>query len=257
MFGGHIVFLTMKKFGLKNCVLWISLIGNVLLLAIVIFIGCVKTNYINSKLERIGLIKLEPTIRGDYWSIIGWTNTLEKLHLDVDVVFFGNSITHGSSFEKYFPDLVICNLGYPGDNTEGMLLRVNQIKAVNPEKVFLMAGINGLQTQTEQVFTEKYATLVDSIKQAVPTAKIYLQSILPVNPSMKAGKSFNKKKIAKCNEIVRKIADQKGCVYVDLYRLYAVDGIMPEELTKDGVHLFPQAYDRWANEIRKYISEEQ
>ena len=255
MFGGHVNFLKMKKIGLKNCLLWISLIGNVLLLALVIFIGCIKTNYINSKLERLGIMEIDPTKRGDYWSIVGWTNTLEKLHLDVDVVFFGNSITRGSCFEKYFPNVSICNLGYPGDNTDGMLLRVNQIKAVNPEKVFVMAGINGLHVQTEQVFTEKYATLVDSIKQAVPTAKIYLQSILPVNPSMKAGKSPNKEKIAKCNEIVRKIAEQKRCFYVDLYSLYAVDGIMPEELTRDGVHLYPEAYDRWANEIKKYIEE--
>lgn len=245
----------MKKIGLKKCLLWCSVIGNVLLLALVIFIGCVKTNYIASKLERLGIMKVDPTKRGDYWCIQGWTNTLEKLHLDVDVVFFGNSITRGSSFEKYFPEVSICNLGYPGDNTDGMLLRVNQIKAVNPEKVFVMAGINGLHIQTEQVFTEKYATMVDSIKQAVPDAKIYLQSILPVNPSMKAGKSFNKEKIAKCNEIVRRIAEQKGCVYVDLYRLYAEDGIMPVELTRDGVHLFPESYDRWAEEIRKYIEE--
>lgn len=255
MFGGHTVFLTMKKNGLKKCLFWISLIGNVLLLAIVIFIGCVKTNYVNSKLEGIGLIKLDPTKRGDYWSIRGWTNTIEKLHLDADVVFFGNSITYDSRFEEYFPNVSICNLGYPGDNTDGMLLRVDQIKAVKPEKVFVMAGINGLHVQTEQIFTEKYQTMVDSIKNAVPTAKIYLQSILPVNPSMKAAKVFNKEKIAKCNDIVRKIAEQKRCIYVDLYNLYAVDGIMPEKLTRDGVHLYPKAYDIWANEIKKYIEE--
>ena len=243
----------MKRIGLKKVVLGVSLIGNVLLFAITIFIGCVKTDYINSKLERLGIMKIDPVKRGDYWSIQGWTNTLEKLHLDMDVVFFGNSITRGSCFEKYFPNVKICNLGYPGDNTDGMLLRVKQIKVVNPEKVFVMAGINGLHIQTEEVFTEKYATMVDSIKLAVPTAKIYLQSILPVNPSMKAGKSFNKEKIARCNELVRKIAEEKGCVYIDLYRLYAVDGIMPEELTRDGVHLYPKAYNRWAEEIRKYI----
>ena len=245
----------MKRIGLKKSVLWISLIGNALLFAIIIFIGCVKTNYINSKLERIGIMKFDPTKRGDYCSIRGWTNTIEKLHLDMDVVFFGNSITCGSSFEKYFPNVKICNLGYPGDNTDGMLLRTNQIKAVNPEKVFVMAGINGLHIQTEKVFTEKYATMVDSIKLAVPTAKIYLQSILPVNPSMKGGKGINKEKIVKCNEIVQQIAKQKGCVYIDLYKLYAVDRIMPKELTPDGVHLYPKAYDRWADEIRKYIEE--
>ena len=245
----------MKRIRLKKLLLWISLIGNVLLLVVIIFIGCVKTNYINIKLERIGIVKKDPVKRGDYWSIRGWTNTLEKLHLDMDVVFFGNSITCGSSFEKYFPNVKICNLGYPGDNTDGMLLRTGQIKAVNPEKIFIMAGINGLHIQTEKVFTEKYATMVDSIKLAVPTAKIYLQSILPVNPSMKAGKGFSKEKIARCNELVQKIAEQKGCVYIDLYRLYAVDGIMPEELTRDGVHLYPKAYDRWAKEIKKYIEE--
>lgn len=203
-------------------------------------------------------MKNDPTKRGDYWCIIGWTNTLEKLHLDVDVVFFGNSITRGSCFDRYFPNVSICNLGYSGDNTDGMLFRVKQIKTVNPEKVFVMAGINDLHVQTiwtEQVFSDKYATMVDSIKQAVPTARIFLQSILPVNPFMKAGKTFNWDKIVKCNEIVRKIADQKGCVYVDLYRLYAVDGIMPKELTRDGVHLYPEAYDRWAEEIRLFIEE--
>ena len=245
----------MKRIGLKKLLLWISLIGNVLLLVVIIFIGCVKTNYINSKLERLGIMKIDPVKRGDYWSIQGWTNTLEKLHLDMDVVFFGNSITRGSCFEEYFPNVKICNLGYPGDNTDGMLLRTNQIKVVNPEKVFVMAGINGLHIQTEKVFTEKYATMVDSIKQAVPTAKIYLQSILPVNPSMKAGKVFSKEKIARCNELVQKIAEEKGCVYIDLYKLYAVDGIMPKELTRDGVHLYPEAYDRWAEEIKKYVEE--
>ena len=246
----------MKKIGLKNCVLWISLIGNVLLVALVIFVGCIKTNYINSKLERVGIMKIDPHKRGDFSSIRGWTNTLEKLHLDVDVVFFGNSITCGSSFENYFPEVSICNLGYPGDNTDGMLLRVKQIEIVHPEKVFVMAGINGLHVQSEQVFTEKYNLLVDSIIRAVPEAKIYLQSILPVNPSMmEKGSLFSKEKIRKCNEIVRKIAEKKGCVYVDLYKLYAVDGIMPTELTRDGVHLFPESYDRWADEIRKYIEE--
>lgn len=202
-------------------------------------------------------MKTDPAKSGDYYCIGGWTNTLEKLHLNVDVVFFGNSITRGSSFEKFFPNVSICNLGYGGDTTVGMTHRAKQIKAVNPEKVFVMEGINGLHIQSESIFTEKYATMVDSIKQAVPEARIYLQSILPINPSMKAGKTFKNKieKIARFNEIVRTIAGEKGCVYVDLYNVYAKDGIMPKELTPDGVHLYPEAYDRWAEEIRKYIEE--
>ena len=167
----------MRKYGLKNGLLLFSILSNVALVALVVFIGCFRTDYINSKLQKIGLVKMDETLRGDYWCIQGWTNTLTKLNLDMDVVFFGNSITRGSCFEEYFPTLNICNLGYPGDTTDGMLLRVNQIKAVRPEKVFVMAGINGLQVQTEEVFEKKYVTLVDSIKSAVPEAEIYLQSI--------------------------------------------------------------------------------
>ena len=245
----------MKKNRMKNWRLWISLTGNVFLFTLVVIIGCVKTNYISNKIKNLYAIKNEPVNRADYLCIQGWTNTLEKLHLDVDIVFFGNSITYGSCFEKYFPDVSICNLGYPGDDIDGMLFRVGQIKAVNPEQVFVMAGINGLEVQTEQVFSEKYAIMVDSIKRAIPTAKIYLQSILPVNQSMKAGMAFNKEKIAKFNDIIQNISEQKGCVYVNLYRLYAINGIMPKVLTTDGIHLFPKSYDRWAGEIRKYIYE--
>lgn len=136
-----------------------------------------------------------------------------------------------------------------------MVLRVNQIKAVKPEKIFLMAGINGLDKQDINEFTEKYQTLVDSIKTCCPAAKIYLQSILPVNPTMKYGKFFNKGKILECNNIIKRIAKRKGCVYMNLYKLYAVNDIMPKELTKDGVHLRPYAYDRWADEISIYIYE--
>ena len=62
-------------------------------------------------------------------------------------------------------------------------------------------------------------------------------------------------KIKKFNDIIKKTANEKGCIYVDLYNLYAVDGIMPAELTCDGTHLFPESSDRWADEIRKYIEE--
>ena len=37
------------------------------------------------------------------------------MHLDADVVFFGNSITRASCFDTYFPDVSICNLGYGGE----------------------------------------------------------------------------------------------------------------------------------------------
>lgn len=232
----------------------LSLVANVVLLGSIYFIGGVKTNFFRRIGTRMGVCETKPQDRGDYWCIKGWTNTLNKLDYDADVVFFGNSITCGGNFQDYFPNVKTCNLGYPGDNMDGMMLRVPQIKAVSPEKVFVMAGINGLQMQTDAVFEAKYQRMVDSIKRAVPEAEIHLQSILPVNHTMKK-RVAGSEKIRKANEIIVEIAARSGCVYVDLYSLYAVDGEMPQELTRDGVHLHPEAYDRWMEEIRRYIEE--
>lgn len=230
----------------------LSLVANVVLLFGIYIIGGPKTHFFSRMGERMGVCERDPHTRGDYWCIRGWTNTMNKLGYDADVVFFGNSITCGGNFQDYYPNVKTCNLGYPGDNMDGMLIRVGQIKAVKPEKVFVMAGINGLQVQTDKVFEEKYQRMVDSIKSSVSEAEVYLQSILPVNHSMKKGVA-SAAKIRKANEIIAEIAARSNCVYVDLWSLYEMDCEMPKELTRDGVHLFPEAYDRWADEIKRYI----
>lgn len=230
----------------------LSLVANVVLLVGICIIGGPKTHFFSRMGERMGICERDPLTRGDYWCIQGWTNTLKKLDYDADVVFFGNSITCGGNFQDYFPNIKTCNLGYPGDNMDGMMLRIGQVKSVTPEKVFVMAGINGLQYQIEEVFENKYQRMVDTIKSSVPEAEIYLQSILPVNHSM-SNVYTNSDKILKANEIIAKIAARSNCIYVDLWSLYEKDGEMPKELTRDGVHLFPEAYDRWAQEIKKYI----
>ncbi len=230
-----------------------SLVANIILLAGIYYIGSVKTKFFRTIGTRMGICEMKAKDRGDYWCIRGWTNTLNKLDYDADVVFFGNSITCGGDFQNHFPNVKTCNLGYPGDNIDGMMLRIEQIKAVSPEKVFVMAGINGLSLQTEAVFESKYQIMVDSIKIAVPDAEIYLQSILPINHRMRDKTKGRKDIIKNANSIIKAIAQRSDCVYVDLWSLYEKDGEMPNELTRDGVHLFPKAYDRWMEAIRKYI----
>ena len=154
----------------------ISLLFNVVLFLGIWFIGGVKTNFFKRVGFRMGICEMSPKDRGDYWCIQGWTNTLRKLNYDADMVFFGNSITRGSSFHEFFPQLNICNLGYPGDDLDGMVFRVQQIKAVNPEKVFVMAGINGLQYQTEEDFEKKYQRMVDSIKKQCLKQKFFFRA---------------------------------------------------------------------------------
>ena len=68
-----------------------------------------RTSFFQRVFAKLGWVQRDPSDKPDYWCIRGWNNTLDKLELDVDVVFYGNSITCGSSFQDYFPEVSICN----------------------------------------------------------------------------------------------------------------------------------------------------
>lgn len=231
----------------------ISQIITLLLLLVVLW----KSQYYKKWLIKMDLMEeyASDKDRPDYWAINGWTNTLQKMHYDADIAFFGNSITCMSDFQKYFPTQEIVELGYPGDSMEGMMRRMDQLRAVTPEKVFLMAGINGLLNMPLDKFEKQYNTLLDSIHVATPKSKVYVQSILPVNNGMRENMP-DSQKIKEGNAIIKKICDERKMTYINLYRLYAnKNGEMQQSCTIDGLHLKPEAYKRWADEIKKYIDE--
>lgn len=212
----------------------------------------VKSNYLRPKLAHIGWVDESDGERADYYAIASWTSMLTKLDLKADICFFGNSITRGGAFEEYFVDKQVVNLGYSGDILSHMLMRVKQIEAVMPDKLFIMAGTNDIRSLAPDEIAEQYALLIDSIQRTCPQTQIYIQSILPV-AKRRETKGYNNKKIAIANQHIADMAAQQGCTYIDLYALYCKDGVMPNELTKDGLHLRPEAYTTWVDAIRQYV----
>lgn len=210
-----------------------------------------KSNYYKQVLIKLGVVEMTDKDRPDYWAVCSWTTTLQKMRYDADIAFFGNSITRGSDFQSYFPSKKIVELGYSGDSMEGMMRRMDMLRAVTPEKVFLLAGINGLADMPLNEFEQQYNTLLDSIHTAVPKAQIYVQSILPVDTVRHHEHSIAKIMIA--NRIIKSICKKRQYTYINIFDLYLKDGIMNPALTIDGVHLKPHAYDRWAKEIEGYI----
>lgn len=178
-----------------------------------------------------------------------WTNSLRQMRAKADYVFFGDSLTYYGDFASVFPDKVVCNLGLRGDTIQGMIDRVEQVQLLNPQKVFLMAGINDVGNISVDEFELRYNHLLDLVFQASPEAEIILQSILPVN-SEGFSISCNNKQISVCNNRIQKIAKGRGVKCLDLYSLYEENGQLPLSLTRDGIHLRPDAYDRWYDALR-------
>lgn len=231
--------------------IWICIL--IVLLAIVCstlyYVAFMKTDF--SK-HMIAILTHEPYMpkRSDNCCIDSWNNCIRKLEIEVDVVFLGDSHTAGGNFQKAFPHVKSINLGYIGEDTKGMLRRVESVAVVRPKKIFLMTGINGLKNQSLLDFEFWYAALVDSIHTAVPQATLYVESILPVTASSNYCDNI---KIREANDIIKNIAAVRQFVYIDLHEAYAMDGALPMEMSYDGLHLTSEAYNIWYNTIREYI----
>ena len=234
---------------MKRALVIVSVILNLLLLVAAVYIGGYKTDYFKRVYAKIAHKPYVPE-RQDGCCVDSWNNCVMKLDMQVDVVFFGDSETAGGDFQKAFPDVQSINLGYIGEDTKGMLRRVEAIAAVHPRKIFLMGGINGLFNQSLEDFEYWYTALVDAILEAVPDAELYIESILPVTSY---SDYCDNAKIVKANAIILSLATERNLTFIDLHNKYAVNNALPNCMSYDGLHLTNEAYSIWYNAIAPYV----
>lgn len=247
-----------EKNGLR-LLLYMSLVINVLLISF-FYIACQKTDINKKLLAKMGLTSYNSSFirhQIEYRCLEGWANCLSKCNDEMDVVFYGNSITYESNFHTFFPHLRICNLGCNRDDLDDLIHRSFIIKNVHPHKIFVLGGINSIINISLEKFGEEYDALIDTIMNQNPTSQVYLQSLLPVNVEMDIGSRYIdcQEKIKGANDIIKSVSMMKGCVFVDLYSAYQVNDSLPKKLTRDGLHLYPEAYSIWSHVISPYLLE--
>ena len=183
-----------------------------------------------------------------------FTNTLLSMNFDADVVFLGASITSDGKWEEYFPEVRICTLGYSGDKLESMMARVPQVSSVCPKMIFVAPEQNNLHSSSIEEIEKSLCVLLDSIQISNSHAKIFLESLLPLN-KIKFRSVCDNKKIEKVNQMLKAVAESRHIVYLNLYDLNLENGQLPTYLSTDGQHLKHNAYKRWADMIEPYINE--
>lgn len=182
--------------------------------------------------------------------VASWNTCIRQLNYDADIVFFGDSHIEENDWQQVFPDKRVVNLGYVGEDTRGMLRRVDAAASLNPEVVVLMAGINGLKNQTLEEFEDRYVALLDSLQSAMPRVDLIVTSLLPIS----LGSSFcSNEKIVQANVVLSQLCSQRHLCYMNIYDLYAEDGCLPDWYSNDGLHLTRAAYQIWNNELIKLI----
>ncbi|WAC41765.1 GDSL-type esterase/lipase family protein [Pedobacter sp. SL55] len=172
------------------------------------------------------------------------------------IIFLGNSITERAEWQELLADskYPIVNRGIGGDNSFGILARMDEIVAAKPKAVYLMDGINDqFRKLPHDVSVYNYKRIIRKIKQQSPKTKIYVESCLPINESM-TKEAYTKDRnvlVPALNQKIKALAEAEGVTYIDICPIFQDDkGVLKQEFTIDGVHLKAAAYIDWVKFLK-------
>ena len=117
-------------------------------------------------------------------------------------------------------------------------------------KVYIALGVNELGYNNDRGFYEKVCEAVDGIRQAQPNAVIYIQGLIPVNEAQyleSTGHDYlTNDHLRIYNQLMQQAAAEKKVAYVNVYEAFVDEnGSLPEEDSRDGVHLHKESCQRW------------
>jgi lysophospholipase L1-like esterase len=170
------------------------------------------------------------------------------------IVFLGNSITEGGKWKQLSGDSSAVNRGIGGDITFGVLKRLTEIITSQPSKVFLLIGINDIGKDIpDAVIADNLRRIVDRINRETPNTLVYVQSILPVNPTVKNFPQHYDKNahVLNTNMLIKKALVTVSAKFIDTHQLFSdKHGLLKSEYTADGLHLNAAGYDYWVQHLR-------
>lgn len=171
------------------------------------------------------------------------------------IMFVGNSITEGGNWRRLLKDSTVINRGISGDNTFGVLQRLDEITKRKPAKLFLMIGINDLSKNIQNnVIIENIFMIVGKIRTASPKTRIFVQSLLPVNPSVKNfPTNFSKQEnILEINKQLEKYSEALKFTFLGVHgALLDKNNLLDVRFTNDGLHLNAAGYVHWVDFLKK------
>jgi lysophospholipase L1-like esterase len=170
-----------------------------------------------------------------------------------DIVMLGNSITHGVNWNDLLGRTDIVERGIVSDGIEGFLNRLEYVTKLSPKYVFIMGGINDIYAGEDITkVIALYKELIDILISEGITPVI--QSTLYVAESYYLARN-NNLQVTRLNNELKKYAEGKGLLYIDLNKRMSSKSYLKEELTRDGVHLNAAGYKIWRDELIPVLNE--
>src|SRR3569833_2482857 len=140
-------------------------------------------------------------------------------------MFLGNSITEMGDWKKELNDTTVINRGIGGDITYGILRRLKDVTDRQPSKLFILCGINDIGKDIpDAVIADNMMKIVKRVHAACPQTKIYVESVLPLNPTMpNLPQHYDKEEhVLAVNKLLKASAPAGGFSFVVFFLLFLV-----------------------------------
>jgi lysophospholipase L1-like esterase len=190
--------------------------------------------------NRVNLFKTETVIKGS-------------------VVFLGNSLTEFADWRVLLADSTVINRGVAGDNTFGVLDRLEEVILLQPKKLLIEIGINDISQHFPiALILKNIYRIVSRVNSKSPGTRIYVHSILPTNDSVKNSypELYNTNaQIKLVDRELQQVAEEKQFTYIDLASQVS-DGrgkLDQKYAASDGLHLNKAGYAIWVNLLKKLL----
>lgn len=172
-----------------------------------------------------------------------------------EIIFLGNSITDGCEWAELFQNPNVKNRGIGGDDTDGILERLDEVTSSKPAKIFIMVGTNDLATgKSVEHIIGNYKKIIANIRQTSPRTKIYIQSELPTDDAIHYTRKNSD--LMAINIQLKEIARENNLTFIDLFSLFANDqNKMNPKYSLDGLHINGKGYLIWKRAIQNYVNE--
>jgi lysophospholipase L1-like esterase len=171
------------------------------------------------------------------------------------IMFLGNSITEMGNWKKVTGDTTVINRGIGGDITFGVLRRMKDITDRYPSKIFILLGINDIGKDIpDAVIADNYLKIVNEIHTKCPKTLVYVESVLPVDPTHEHfPQHYDKEEhVLALNKLLKANAPIGNYTFIDIFHLFVdANGRMNRQYTLEGLHLRPEAYPVWVGYLKK------
>jgi lysophospholipase L1-like esterase len=176
-------------------------------------------------------------------------------------IFLGNSLTEFCDWKKHLNDSTIINRGIAGDNTYGVLKRLNDIIVRRPSRLLIEIGINDIAKNIpDSIIAINIFQIVKSVKKILPETIVFVYSVLPTNDAVKKEYSdaFNKNShVVNVNKLLKAEQRKAGFIYIDTYKMLAdKNGKLNKKYAlEDGLHIGSAGYQLWIKLLKdkKYL----